>query len=355
MAYRMSDVAEHAGVSKATVSRVLNNRKFINPETRQRVLEVARQLKYYQNVHARRLAHGRSDLFGLIISEIANPFFPEVMRGFEEAALAKGFEVLLCNTEYGPERIDAAVRKMIENNVRGAAVMTSVMDGEHISELVSHDIATVLLDQERSERYLSSIRIDYAGAVSQAIDHLWKLGHRRFAFIAGPGNIRSAQNFRQAVLEAFENSRLELCRILEGNHKVDGGAAAALALLEEPGLPTAILCGNDLTAIGAMGALESAGVSVPRDVSVVGFDDIYFAHLARPALTTIRLSRGELGRLAFEALDKTLHSRRKLGALYTCETELVVRSSTGPLNPGNRNLRRARKQKHPQKLTEVAP
>ncbi len=224
--------------------------------------------------------------------------------------------------------------------------MTSVMDAEHIKELVSHDIATVLLDQERSERYLSSIRIDYAGAVSQAIDHLWELGHWRFAFIAGPGNIRSAQNFRQAVLETFEERRVQLCRVLEGNHKVDGGAAAARTLLEGPSLPTAILCGNDLTAIGVMDALESARVSVAKDVSVVGFDDIYFAHLARPALTTIRLSRGELGRLAFEALDKTLHSRQKVGALYTCETELVVRRSTGPVKPGDRALHCARIRKH---------
>jgi DNA-binding LacI/PurR family transcriptional regulator len=347
MAYRMSDVAKRAGVSKATVSRVLNNGKFIDPETRQRVLEVARQLKYYQNVHARRLAHGRSDLFGLIISEIANPFFPEVLRGFEEAALAKGFEILLCNTEYGPERIDAAVRKMIENKVRGAAVMTSVMDAEHIEELVSHDIATVLLDQSRSERYLSSIRIDYSGAVSQVIDHLWALGHRRFAFIGGPGNIRSAQILRQAVVDTFAERRVELCPVLECNHKVDGGAAAALTLLDEPSHPTAVLCGNDLIAIGAMGALESAGLTVAKDISVVGFDDIYFARLARPALTTIRCSRGDLGRLAFEALDKTLHSRRKLGAIYTCQTELVLRQSTGPLERRDRTVQCVPTRKHP--------
>lgn len=329
MASHMRDVAQRAGVSKATVSRVLNKARYVDPETRRRVLEAARQLKYYRNVHARRLARGRSDLFGLVVSEIANPFFPEVIRGFEAAALERGFEVLLCNTEYGPERIQAAVQKMIENKVRGAAVMTSVMEAEHISELASHQVATVLLDQECSERFVSSIRIDYAGGASQALDHLWELGHRRFAFVAGPGNIRSAQTFRQAVVEVFKKRRLAPCQILEGNHKVDGGAAAALALLKEQNLPTAILCGNDLTAIGVLSALEGAGVRVPQDVSVVGFDDIYFAHLARPALTTIRLSREGLGRLAFEALDKTLRSRRRLGAIYTCETELVVRNSTG--------------------------
>src|SRR5690348_18372462 len=128
MAYRMSDVAERAGVSKATVSRVLNNRKFIDPETRQRVLEVARQLKYYQNIHARRLATGQSDLFGLVISEIANPFFPEIIRGFQAAAWDRGLDVLLCNTEYNQARIKSVVRKLIESDVRGVAIVTSSLD-----------------------------------------------------------------------------------------------------------------------------------------------------------------------------------------------------------------------------------
>ena len=124
---------------------------------------------------------------------------------------------------------------------------------------------------------------------------------------------------------------------------MDGGAAAALALLEEASLPSAVLCGNDLTAIGAIGAFESAGVGVPKDISIIGFDDIYFAHLARPALTTIRLSREELGRLAFEALDRTLHSKRRVGALYTCATELVVRRSTGPVIFGAPTVDRRRR------------
>jgi len=326
----MKDVAQVAGVSKATVSRVLNKARYVDPKTRQRVLKAASQLNYYQNVHARRLARGRSDLFGLVISEIANPFFPEVIRGFEAAALERGLEVLLCNTEYGPERIEAAVRKMIENKVRAAAVMTSVMDAAHISELASHQSATVLLDQECPKRFVSCIQIDYAGGATQAVDYLWELGHRRFAFVAGPGNIQSAQTLRRSVVEVLQRRHMP-CQVREGNHRIDGGAAAAHRLLEESMLPTAVLCGNDLTAIGVMNALEGAHLRVPQDVSVVGFDDIYFAHLARPALTTIRIPREGLGWLSFEVLDKTLRSKQKKGALYTCETALVVRESTGPV------------------------
>jgi len=340
MATCMRDVAQLASVSKATVSRVLNKARYVDPETRQRVLEAASQLNYYKNVHARRLVRGGSDLFGLVISEIANPFFPEVIRGFEAAALEKGLEILLFNTEYGPERIETAVRKMIENRVRAAAVMTSMMDAAHVNELASHQIATVLLDQECPQRFVSCIQIDYAGGASQAVDHLWELGHRRFAFVAGPANIKSAQTFCRAVLEVLQRRRTP-CEVLEGNHRVEGGSAAARTLLEKPIVPTAVLCGNDLTAIGLMNALEGAGLRVPRDVSVVGFDDIYSAHLTRPALTTVRIPREGLGRLSFEILDKTLRSKRKRGAVYTCETSLVVRGSSGPVEQqGQRPSRR---------------
>jgi DNA-binding LacI/PurR family transcriptional regulator len=341
MATSMRDVAQLASVSKATVSRVLNKARYVDTETRQRVLKAVSQLNYYKNVHARRLVSGGNDLFGLVISEIANPFFPEVIRGFEAAALEKGLEILLFNTEYGPQRIHAAVRKMIENRVRAAAVMSSMIDEAHVNELASHQIATVLLDQDCPQRFVSCIQIDYAGGASQAVDHLWELGHRRFAFVAGPGNIKSAQTFRHAVVEVLQRRRAP-CEVLEGNHRVEGGAAAARLLLEEPIRPTAVLCGNDLTAIGLMNALEGAGLRVPRDVSVVGFDDIYSAHLTRPPLTTVRIPREGLGKLSFEILDKTLRSKRKRGAIYTCETSLVVRGSTGPAEPQRQTPRRRR-------------
>src|SRR5271169_132845 len=128
MSHTMRDVANKAGVSPATVSRVLNKTQYIAPETEQRVLEVVRQLNYYKNVHARRLATGRSDLFGLVISEIVNPYFPEIIRGFQAAAWDQGFDVVLYNTEYQAERTQSVVRKLIESDVRGVAIMTSTVD-----------------------------------------------------------------------------------------------------------------------------------------------------------------------------------------------------------------------------------
>src|ERR1700751_5006681 len=143
MPYTIREVARRAGVSLATVSRVLNNTQYISEETRRRVLDAVRELNYFKNVHARRLATGRSDLFGLVISEIANPYFPEIIRGYQSTAWNRGFDVLLCNTEYDSERIKAVMRKLRESDVRGAAVVTSTVDRVMVAELTEIGVPVV--------------------------------------------------------------------------------------------------------------------------------------------------------------------------------------------------------------------
>src|SRR5216683_5266001 len=159
MSHTMREVAEKAGVSHATVSRVLNKTQYISAKMEQRVLEVVRQLNYYKNVHARRLATGQSDLFGLVISEIANPYFPEIIRGFQAAAWDRGFDVLLCNTEYDQARTKSILRKLIESDVRGAAVMTSSIDRSMASELIDAGIGVVFCNLGAPERLTSNISI----------------------------------------------------------------------------------------------------------------------------------------------------------------------------------------------------
>src|SRR5262249_32070432 len=160
MGHTMNEVAKRAGVSKATVSRVLNNTQYISPETERRVLEVVRQLNYHKNVHARRLATGRSDLFGLVISEISNPYFPEIIRGFQAIAWEQRFDVLLCNTEYDPQRTRSAIRKLIESDVRGVAIMTSSVDQTMTSELTAAGIGLVFCNLGPAQRLVSNISID---------------------------------------------------------------------------------------------------------------------------------------------------------------------------------------------------
>jgi LacI family transcriptional regulator len=330
MSHTMREVAKKAGVSPATVSRVLNKTQYISPETEQRVLKVVRQLNYYKNVHARRLSTGQSDLFGLVISEIANPYFPEIIRGFQAAAWDRGFDVLLFNTEYHQARTESVIRKLIESDVRGVAIMTSSVDKSTTAELTAAGVGVVFCNLGPPERLISNISIDYQRGISQAIEHVVALGHRRAAVIAGPGDNRTAITIKQALVKGLNQRKLNPLPIIDCNYRVDAGASAVREILAQPEIPTVIFCGSDLIAMGAMNALEEEGVQVPEDVSVVGIDDISFAFLARPPLTTISVPREQLGTIAFEALDKILKLKRRKGADYYLGTELVVRKSTAP-------------------------
>jgi DNA-binding LacI/PurR family transcriptional regulator len=330
MVHTMKDVARKAGVSPATVSRVLNNGEYIADETRKRVLEAVEELNYYKNVHARRLATGRSDLFGLVISDIANPFFPEVIRGFQGAAWDRGFDVLVLNTEYSKTRAEFVVRKLVESDVRGVAIMTSSIDDSATRELTDAGVGVVFSNLCRARRLVSNINVNYVRGINQAIEHVVGLGHRRAAVIGGPEGNRTAATIAEALGGRLKRKRMDLLSVTSSDYRVDAGASAIQHILDAPALPTVIFCGSDLIAMGAMSALEEAGVRVPEDVSIVGIDNIAFATLARPPLTTINVPREELGKTAFLALEKIGRLKRHDGGEYTLDTELVVRRSTAP-------------------------
>jgi DNA-binding LacI/PurR family transcriptional regulator len=326
----MKQVARRAGVSPATVSRVLNKTHYIAEETEKRVLEVVGQMKYYKNVHARRLSTGQSDLFGLVISEIANPFFPELIRGFQSCAWDRGFDVLLCNTQYNPERANTIMRKLLESDVRGVAIMTSSLPQGITSELVAAGIGVVFCNLAQPEKLVSTITIDYQRGISQSIEHIVGLGHRRAAVIAGPEDNRTAVTIKEALVNGLKDHGLPPFPVISGSYQIDSGASAVRTILSAHEKPSVIFCGSDLIAMGAMSALEHAGLDVPEDISVIGIDDISFAFLARPPLTTIRVPREQVGAVAFEALEKMLKLKRRKGADHYVQTELVVRESTGP-------------------------
>jgi LacI family transcriptional regulator len=328
MAYTMRDVAKRAGVSPATVSRVLNQTHYRSAATEKRVLQIVHELNYYKNVHARRLSTGESDLFGLVISEIANPFFAEVIRGFQGAAWDLGFDVLLFNTEYIETRTQSVIRKLVESDVRGVAIMTSSIENQMARALTEAGIGVVFSNLGRAGRLISNVSIDYDRGILQAIEHVAALGHRRAAVISGPATNRTAVHIREALITGLTQRGMDPFLTTESNYRVDAGASAVREILSAPYVPTVIFCGSDLIALGAMTALEEAGVNVPEDVSIVGIDDISFAWLARPPLTTIRVDRESLGVTAFQALQRKL--KRQRGSEYSLETELVIRKSTAP-------------------------
>ena len=328
LANTMNDVARLAGVSPATVSRVLSKSPYISVGTATRVMNAVAELRYHRNVHARRLAIGKSDLFGLVISEIANPYFAEIIRGFQSVAWDRGFDVLLLNTEYDDKRKDAVMRKLIENDVRGVAIMTSSLDEGTIPPLTDAGIGVVFCNLVPAERLVSNITIDYERGLIEAIEHVASLGHRRAAVIAGPEENRTALTIKQALVEGLKQRGLDPDPVTYSDYHLDGGASAVKMILAAKNVPTVIFCGSDLIAMGAMLALEEAGYDVPRDISVVGIDDIPFASLARPPLTTISVPREQLGITSFQALDRMLKLKRQRGAEYVLETKLVIRKST---------------------------
>ena len=334
MTYTMRDVAERAGVSPTTVSRVLNNTHYIAEETKTRVLEVVQELNYFKNVHARRLATGKSDLFGLVISDIANPFFPEVIRGFQTAAWDRGFDTLLLNTEYSQDRTQSIIRKLVESDVRGVAIMTSSIDNTATQELTSSGIGVVFSNLCSAGKLVSNITVDYSRGISQAIEHVAQLGHRRAAVIGGPEGNRTAATIAQSLVAGLTQHGMRPVPVMNSDYRVDAGASAVKEILHAPKTPTVVFCGSDLIAMGAMSALEESGVKIPEDISIVGIDNISFAILARPPLTTISVPREELGATAFQALERMSQLKRHRGAEYTLRTELVVRKSTAPARLG---------------------
>jgi DNA-binding LacI/PurR family transcriptional regulator len=324
----MRDVAQRCGVAESTVSHVINGTKFVSPETREKVLRVLQEMNYHRDSHARRLARGHSDFLGLIISDIENPFYPGLIKAFESAALEKGFEVLLCTTNYDPVRTDNAFRKMIENKSPGVAVMTSRVEPQMAKLLADQGVASVFLDSNGPGPRKSNLRLNYGKGANEAIHYLHHLGHRKFALVAGPQNRASHAAYRKAVESALQEFGLKP-RIIEGDNDIASGERAVQRLLTEKRFPTALLSSNDLTAMGAMRALLKCGLRVPADVSVVGADDIPFSALTHPPLTTVRIPRERLGLLAFEVLLSMLKPEKPASIECVVDTELVIRESTG--------------------------
>ncbi len=331
----IKDIASEAGVSTATVSHVINKTRFVSEAVRARVLKAIELHDYYPNAHARSLASGSSRILGLVISDIANPFFPELVKSIESAAYEHGYDVVLSNTNYDAERTSHYVRRFIERKVAGVAVMTSEMDKSLIDELARREVSVVFLDSGEAGLHMSNLRVCYAEGIKQAILHLVELGHRNVAFISGLPHLRSAKRrleaFRQTMQTVLPDAPEQ---IYPGDFRIEGGRRAALEILAAFELPTAVVAANDLMAFGAISELRRAGLNVPRDISVVGFDDIAFSSLIEPALTTVNLPLGELGRLAVEALMTTLSSPTQHGIELPIPTRLVVRNSTAAARIG---------------------
>ena len=223
-ATRIKDIALLAGVSTATVSHVINKTRFVTDETRRKVLTVIEDAGYTPNIHARNLASGQSRTLGLIISDITNPFFPDLVKSIQEKALELGYDVIVLNTNYEPERDVPYVQRLLELQVRGVMILTTEMDLSVIERLSSRRIAVAFLDIGTVGPHTSNIRVDYENGVHEAVEHLLALGHRQIAFISGPVHFKSAQFRRDAFISTMKQHRGSLRTepvICEGDFKLE--------------------------------------------------------------------------------------------------------------------------------------
>ncbi|PYV80407.1 MAG: LacI family transcriptional regulator [Acidobacteria bacterium] len=324
------DVATAAGVSTATVSNVLNKTGKVGTKTQRHVLSTVKRLGYVPDVHARRLASTNRRTLGIIVSDIENPFFPEVIKSFEARAQQLGYDAILSDTNYDPRRTQRAAERMMEHKVRGVAIMTSEISMKLVHELARRKIAVTFLDLAPVREYMSSLRIDYESGIKQIVRHLHSIGHRRIAFVAGRTGLKS-NTFR---LDAYDRCMRELSLqpgpVLPGNLQFDGGLEAGIAIAQLRPRPTAVVAINDLTAIGVIKGLLQFGCRVPEDISVTGFDKTRLADYSNPSLTTVDIHRDLLGCMAADALHELSGSGNPRGKEYRVSAELVIGASSGP-------------------------
>jgi LacI family transcriptional regulator len=333
-------VAALAKVSIATVSRTINGSSAVREHLSKRVWQAIEQLNYFPNSHARALVSGRSRLFGIIVENITNPFFPELIQSFEEVAVAHGYEILVSSSNSDPAILANCVRRMLERKVEGVAVLSFGAEEPVLDELVHRDIPMVLAEFRLEEAKVSTILLDYSTGIHAAIRHLVELGHSKIAFLAGPHKLHSAITRENDYRSAMKASgvAIEPSWVIECDHTLKGGVVGYGKLQNLSTRPTAILCSNDVTAIGVLRAAYMEGLRVPDDLSVIGLDDIDFAEFTLPPLTTIRLSRFDLAQAAFEALRQQAEEagNPKMQREFLVSTSLVVRGSTAAPPSGRR-------------------
>ncbi|MCL4516385.1 MAG: LacI family transcriptional regulator [Firmicutes bacterium] len=329
------DIAREAGVSTATVSRVLNDLQSVTEETRRKVLETVNRLGYRPNGLARSLSTKRTGTMGLIISDITNPFFPEIARGVEDVLNAYGYNVILCNTDGHAEKEAAYIRLLVEKRVDGIIFASVRTDKSDLSDLDANGIPWVLAGRTLPGIDRDCVVVDNILGAYQATQHLLQLGHRRIGYVSGPFhvsvNMERLEGFRQAT-SGYGLNASEL-PIVEADFKQAGGYAAALRLLGPQSDLTALFVANDLMAIGVLEAAHDLAIQVPEDLAVVGFDDIPLAALHTIQLTTVAQPKYEIGavaaRMLLDKIDRVNTDGDRSSAKVILTPKLQVRRTSG--------------------------
>lgn len=300
----IKDVALRAGVSVGTVSNVLNRPELVTPDTKERVEQAMRELRFVRNASARQLRAGQSQTVGVIIRDLSNPFYTTIVRGAEDRLAEDNLTLMLCSSDDDPKREKRYLRQFAEQGVRGVILTPTKHTESHLSILTQLGIPAVLLDSKSMA--FASVGVDNVSGARQAVRHLLQRGHRRIAYLGGPRNLEQCKDRLQGAREAVEEAGLAPKSVLVPfelpQMTADAGQAAMASALDAPDAPTAVFCINDIVALGAMRELRIRNLDIPGDVAVVGYDDVLFAGELMTPLTSVRQPMRQLGWMATEML-----------------------------------------------------
>jgi LacI family transcriptional regulator len=326
----MGDIASELGLSLTTVSRALNDKPDISRKTRKRVLEVARQKGYVPSALGQSLACGYARAVGCLVTRFTDPYVALVLEGIEEVAKEVGLTLIMATSQMDLAAQIEAMKTFAAYSVRGVAVIDYQVEQLHRSNLQNFNAPVVLISSD-SYPNTNSVRLDDRLAAYQAVSYLVELGHRQIAHITASRTLESSRAQMTGYTQAVQEHGLGYVPefVVEAEDSERGGAYAAQRLLRSQPQPSAIFCFNDRIAIGAIGALREAGLAVPHNVSVIGYDDISVAEWITPPLTTMRPPARQMGRLAMTLILKQLKERSNIEDVVV-QAELVVRQSTAP-------------------------
>lgn len=332
MPISIRQIAKLAGVSNATVSRVINGSPLVRPETTERIQQIIRDLKFVPNRSAARFKQGKSQIYGAIVPDLTNPFFMEMAKNFEELLVENELELLVSNTDFHVSRTQLSIHRMLLRRVDGVAFMCSELEAASLESLVQNRIPVVTTDHHRTAPGISDIVVNFRSGMAQIVGHLKELGHRHIGFIGGSEGLATSRDRRDSFLDAVVRYGLSSqdSWIIAGNFRISGGSEGMETILRQEKRPTAIVTANDLTAFGALRKAHQMGLRIPEDISVTGCDDIEMSDVVFPPLTTLRISRRQYAQMLFEALKIGTADVTKPGQVFSLPMELIVRKSTGP-------------------------
>ena len=328
----IKDVAQACGVAPSTVSNALTGKGYVRAKTRDQVIAAAARLGYRASSLARGLRLQRTWTVGVLLADIANPFFPDLVRGMEDVLWARHYNLMLCNTDYDKEKEAAYLRHLVDKRLDGLILASTAADSPHVMLLRERGMPFVMLNRRHRTLATDYVGIDNRRGTASAVQHLAELGHSRIAFIRGPQDSSAAEDRLSGYLDEMRRqfALFDEQLIAPGDYSIEAGkgACARFLALDQP--PTAIVSANDFMAIGAMATLRERGLAVPRDMSVTGFDDIYVAALPWFELTTLRPHSRELGTRTAEVLLARIDKTANGPADIVLAPTLIQRGTTAP-------------------------